>query len=104
MYRRLIKEFPKYEEVAAVHYYLGHAYTDAARIEEGQQAWRSLVCNNRYTVKDDPKDAGKIALDPLPQDHDDKFWQDWYNKNPVPLDQAGRGGKPKVATKAAKAP
>ena len=102
MYRRLIKEFPRYEEIAAVHYYLGHAYTDAARIEEGQQAWRSLVCNNRYTVKDDPKDAGKIALDPLPQDHDDKFWQDWYNKNPVPLDQTGRGGKPKVATKAAK--
>ncbi len=94
MYRRLIKEFPQYEEIAAVHYYLGHAYTDAGRIEEGQQAWRSLVCNSRYTVKDDPKDAGKIALDPLPQDHDDKFWQDWYNKNPVPLDQAGKGKKP----------
>ena len=91
MYRRLIKEFPKYEEIAAVHYYLGHSYTDAGRIEEGQQAWRALVCNSRYTVKDDPKDAGKIALDPLPQDHDDKFWQDWYNRNPVPLDQVGKG-------------
>jgi len=97
MYRRLIKEFPHYEEIAAVHYYLGHGYTDAGRIEEGQQAWRSLVCSNRYTVKDDPKDAGKIALDPLPQDHDDKFWQEWYNKNPVPLDQVGRGGKGKTA-------
>jgi outer membrane protein assembly factor BamD (BamD/ComL family) len=94
MYRRLIKEFPHYEEIAAVHYYLGHSYTDAGRIEEGQQAWRSLVCNNRYTVKDDPKDAGKIALDPLPQDHDDKFWQDWYNRNPVPLDQVGKGKRP----------
>ena len=93
MYRRLIKEYPQYEEIAAVHYYLGHSYTDAGRIEEGQQAWRSLVCNNRYTVKDDPKDAGKIALDPLPQDHDDKFWQDWYNKNPVPIDQIGKAGK-----------
>jgi len=93
MYRRLIKEFPHYEEIAAVHYYLGHGYTDAGRIEEGQQAWRSLVCSNRYTVKDDPKDAGKIALDPLPQDHDDKFWQEWYNKNPVPLDQVGGKGK-----------
>ncbi len=91
MYRRLIKEFPLYEEIAAVHYYLGHAYTDAARIDEGQQAWRSLVCANRYTVKDDPKDANKIALDPLAQDHDDKFWQDWYNKNPVPIDQIGKG-------------
>ncbi|HEY0467796.1 MAG TPA: tetratricopeptide repeat protein, partial [Polyangiaceae bacterium] len=65
MYRRLIKEFPHYEEIAAVHYYLGHGYTDAGRIEEGQQAWRSLVCSNRYTVKDDAKDARKIALDPL---------------------------------------
>jgi hypothetical protein len=90
MYRQLIKAFPQYEEIAAVHYYLGHAFTDAARIDEGQQAWRSLVCANRYTVKDDPKDAGKIALDPLPQDHDDKFWQDWYNKNPVPIDQIGK--------------
>ncbi len=104
MYRRLIKEFPRYEEIAAVHYYLGHGYTDAGRIEEGQQAWRSLVCSNRYTVKDDPKDPGKIALDPLAQDHDDKFWQEWYNKNPVPLDQVGRKGKtatPKTAPKAA---
>jgi len=97
MYRRLIKEFPRYEEIAAVHYYLGHGYTDAGRIEEGQQAWRSLVCSNRYTVKDDPKDPGKIALDPLSQDHDDKFWQEWYNKNPVPLDQAGRTGRGKAA-------
>ena len=100
MYRRLIKEFPHYEEIAAVHYYLGHGYTDAGRIEEGQQAWRSLVCSNRYTVKDDPKDAGKIALDPQAQDHDDKFWQEWYNKNPVPLDQVGGKGKGKaVASK-----
>jgi outer membrane protein assembly factor BamD (BamD/ComL family) len=101
MYRRLIKEFPQYEEIAAVHYYLGHAYTDASRIDEGQQAWRSLVCSNRYTVKDDPKDAGKIALDPLPQDHEDKFWQDWYNKNPIPIDQIGKG---KGARAPAKAP
>jgi hypothetical protein len=79
-----------------VHYYLGHSFTDAGRIEEGQQAWRTLACSSRYTVQDDPKDAGKILLQPMPQDHDDKFWNDWYNKNPVPLDQAkGR----RVATK-----
>ncbi|HYQ18163.1 MAG TPA: tetratricopeptide repeat protein, partial [Polyangiaceae bacterium] len=88
MYRRIIKEFPQYEEIAAVHYYLGHSYTDAGRIEEGQQAWRTLVCSSRYSVQNDPKDAGKILLQPMPQDHDDKFWNDWYNKNPVPLDQA----------------
>ncbi|HVY27668.1 MAG TPA: hypothetical protein VHB79_14035 [Polyangiaceae bacterium] len=88
MYRRIIREFPQYEEIAAVHYYLGHSFTDAGRIEEGQQAWRTIVCASRYSVQDDPKDAGKILLQPMPQDHDDKFWNDWYNKNPVPLDQA----------------
>src|SRR5690606_22604166 len=51
LYRRIIREYPKYEEVAAVHYYLAHALTDAERIEEGQQAFRALVCNNRYTVR-----------------------------------------------------
>jgi hypothetical protein len=88
IYRRIIREFPQYEETAAVHYYLGHAFTDAGRIEEGQQAWRVLVCSSRYSVQDDPKDAGKVLLQPMPQDHDDKFWNDWYNRNPVPLDQA----------------
>ncbi|HEY8944651.1 MAG TPA: hypothetical protein VIM73_10335, partial [Polyangiaceae bacterium] len=92
LYRRIIKEYPGYEEIAAVHYYLGHAYTDAARLEEGQQAWRALVCNNRYTVKDDPKDQTRIELQPLPQDHDDKYWTDWYNRHPLPLDQAGVRG------------
>ena len=87
LYRRLIREFPRYEEVAAVHYYLGHAMTDAGRLDEGQQAWRALVCNNRYTVKDDPKDPSRLALEPLPQDHDAKFWDEWSLRHPVPFDQ-----------------
>lgn len=87
LYRRLIREYPNYEEVAAVHYYLGHAMTDAGRIEEGQQAWRALVCNNRYKVKDDPDDPKRIALEPLPQDHDAKYWEEWSYRHPVPLDQ-----------------
>ncbi|HET9959384.1 MAG TPA: tetratricopeptide repeat protein [Polyangiaceae bacterium] len=90
LYRRIIREYPKYAEIAAVHYYLAHAFTDAARIEEGQQAFRALVCSNRYSVKDDPKDASKIFLEPLPQDHEDKYWGDWYNRHPLPLDQAGQ--------------
>ena len=88
LYRRIIREYPKYEEVAAVHYYLGHAFTDAARLDEGQQAWRALVCNNRYQVQDDPKDASKILLQPMVQDHDDRYWTDWYNRHPLPLDQS----------------
>lgn len=92
LYRRIIEQYPQYEEIAAVHYYLGHALTDASRLDEGQQAWRSLVCANKYKVLPDPDDAGKIQLQPLPQDHDDEFWNEWYNKNPLPLDKAG-GGK-----------
>ncbi|HYO96720.1 MAG TPA: hypothetical protein VER33_19545, partial [Polyangiaceae bacterium] len=97
LYRRLIKEYPKYEEVAAVHYYLGHALTDAARIEEGQQAWRALVCSNRYTVADDGTDPSKLALQPLTQDHDDKYWTEWYNRHPLPLDQAAARGRGRAA-------
>jgi tetratricopeptide (TPR) repeat protein len=89
LYKRIIREYPKYEEIAAVHYYLGHALTDAERLEEGQQAFRSLVCSNRYTVKDDPKGVAKIIVEPLPQDHDPKYWQEWDERHPVPLDQVG---------------
>jgi tetratricopeptide (TPR) repeat protein len=88
LYLKLIQEFPHYEEIAAVHYFLGHAYTDAARLEEGQQAWRSVVCANRFTVEPDPKTEDGIVLQSLSQDHDDAFWSRWYNENPIPLDQA----------------
>lgn len=93
LYRRIIREYPEYEEIAAVHYYLGHAYTDAARIDEGQQAWRALVCNNHFKVTADAEDAGKIAVSRMAQDHDQEFWTKWYNKNPIPLDQSDRGRK-----------
>ena len=93
LYRRVIREFPHYEELAAIHYYLGHALTDSGRIEEGQQAWRALVCSNRYHVKDDPTDPKKIELEPLEQDHDIRFWDAWTAKNPIPIDQlTGRRG------------
>ncbi len=87
LYRRIIETFPKYTELAGVAYYLGHAYTDAGRMNEGQQAWRSLVCSNRYPVQSDATDSSKIAVVPLPQDHDEAFWTNWYNRNPIPLDQ-----------------
>ena len=99
LYRRIIREYPKYEEISGVYYFLGHAYTDSSRLPEGQQAWRALVCNNQYSVTDDPTDSDKIAIQPLPQNHDEKFWNDWYNRHPVPLDQVGAGRrKGKAAT------
>jgi len=93
LYRRIVREYPKYEEIAAVHYYLGHSLTDSGKIEEGQQAWRALVCQNRYQVRDNPTDTRRLALTPLEQDHDVRFWDAWYNKNPLPIDQmVGRKG------------
>ncbi|HEY3496160.1 MAG TPA: tetratricopeptide repeat protein [Polyangiaceae bacterium] len=97
LYRRLIREYPEYEELAAVHYYLGHTLTDSGRIDEGQQAWHVLVCQNRYKILDDPKDAGKILVEPLPQDHDPKFWDEWSNKHPIPLDQDRQVRRPAPA-------
>jgi len=91
LYRRIIVEYPKYNELAAVHYYLGHALTDGARIEEGQQAWRALVCHNKFTVSEDDKDPSKVKQQPLAQDHDQPFWNEWYNQHPVPFDQAAKG-------------
>lgn len=89
LYQSIVEQYPGYQEIAAVHYYLGHSLTDAARLEEGQQAWRSLVCANRYQVRRDPKREDALLLQSLPQDHDGKFWNEWFNKNPVPLDQRG---------------
>ncbi|HTV19858.1 MAG TPA: hypothetical protein VMG12_14335, partial [Polyangiaceae bacterium] len=90
LYRRIVDEFPAYQELAGVAYYLGHAYTDAGRLDEGQQAWRSLVCHNNFPLVSDANDEGKIQVTPLRQDHDPQFWADWYNRNPIPLDQLGK--------------
>jgi hypothetical protein len=58
-------------------------------MDEGQQAWRSLVCHNHYSPQGDAADPAKMVVQPLPQDHDPAFWTDWYNRNPIPFDQLG---------------
>ncbi len=87
LYRNLVIQFPEYEETAAVLYYLGHALLDSGRIDEAQQSWRSLVCSNHYHITPGAEDT--VTVQPLPQDHDDKFWNEWYAKNPLPIDQLG---------------
>lgn len=94
LYRQIIAEFPNYKEIAGVHYYLGHAYMDTGNLAHAQQAWRSLVCANQFSVQNDPTSADSILLQPLPQDHDETFWANWYNRHPVPLDQLGTGQTP----------
>ncbi|MFC1641529.1 tol-pal system YbgF family protein [Myxococcota bacterium] len=102
LYLRIIRDFPEYEEVAAVHYYLGHAYMDSAtgrpdRLDMAQQAWRSLVCSNRFQVKSDPGRRYSVVQQPLEQDHDQKFWNQWHSRHPIPLDQAGKRLDPRGA-------
>lgn len=79
LYKRVIVEFPKYREIAGIYYFLGHAYNDSARIDEAQQVWRSLVCQNhfKYPTPPDPKKAGHDSILPLPQDHDETYWTAW---------------------------
>ena len=101
LFLHLATDFPDAPERAAALYYLGHAYTDGARIEEGQQAWRALVCRNRYQVRPDPADPSKIELQPLEQDHDEQFWKEWDNTNPLPMDEHAIGGRRVVAVEQA---
>ncbi|MBK8215846.1 MAG: tetratricopeptide repeat protein [Myxococcales bacterium] len=86
LYKRIINEFPKYRELAGVYYFLGHAYVDSGRTDEGQQVWRSLVCHNKYPypTPPDPKRPDRDTVNPLPQDHDETYWAAWRNTNRDP--------------------
>jgi tetratricopeptide (TPR) repeat protein len=79
LYKRIITEFPKYPELSGVYYFLGHAYNDSGRIEEGQQVWRSMVCHNKfpYPTPPDPKKPEHDTVASIPQDHDEAFWSAW---------------------------
>ena len=94
LYRRIIREYPKYEEVAAVHYYLGHALTDAERLEEGQQAFRALVCANRYFVARRRPEQARSRCSRSAQDHDQKYWSEWSD---TPSGTARSGGRERRA-------
>ncbi len=89
LYKRIVREFPKYRELAGVYYYLGHALNDGGRLEEAQQVWRALVCKNRfpYPVPPDPRDPTKDSVARLPQDHDTEWWLGWMARHPEPLDK-----------------
>ncbi|MBK8258579.1 MAG: tetratricopeptide repeat protein [Polyangiaceae bacterium] len=95
LYKRVIREFPNYRELAAIYYYLGHALKDSSRLSEAQQVWRSLVCRNRYPypVAVDPKDPSRDTVGKLPQDHDADFWRGWDNRHPEPVDIAAKKAK-----------
>ncbi|CAN5388895.1 hypothetical protein BH09MYX1_BH09MYX1_19910 [soil metagenome] len=79
LYKRVIRDFPTYKELAGIYYYLGHAYNDSSRIEEAQQVWRSLVCHNHYAYPTpaDPKNADVDTIIAMPQDAPPEFWKAW---------------------------
>ncbi len=79
LYKRVIVEYPKYQHLAAIYYFLGHAYNDSTRVAEAQQVWRSLVCHNHfaYPTAPDPQKPDTDTVVPLPQDHDETYWSEW---------------------------
>ncbi|MBX3209893.1 MAG: hypothetical protein KF764_32990, partial [Labilithrix sp.] len=97
LYKRVINEFPKYREIAAIYYFLGHALNDSGRMPESQQVWRSLVCHNYfpYPTKVDPKDPEKDLVTPMPQDADEAHWTQWRRKYNNPKSPT-RGNKETV--------
>lgn len=107
LYKRIVREYPQYAEMAGVYYYLGHALADSNRLEEAQQVWRSLVCHNHYPypVATDPNDPDRDRIGTLPQDHDPDYWVGWRHRYPTPesltapvkAKRAGRDAQPEPA-------
>lgn len=79
LYKRVIREYPDYRELAGVYYFLGHALNDSGRMPEAQQVWRSLVCRNAYPypTEPDPADPERDLVRPMPQDADEAHWTAW---------------------------
>ncbi|MEM1032646.1 MAG: hypothetical protein AAGN82_20035 [Myxococcota bacterium] len=86
LYRRIMTEYPRYRELAAVYYYLGHAHNDMAQLEESQYVWRSLVCHNRYPSPLAQEDSRRPDPRRMAQDHDREFWLGWFGRHPKPMD------------------
>jgi tetratricopeptide (TPR) repeat protein len=99
LYKRVIKEFPQYRELAGIYYYLGHALNDSSRLPEAQQVWRSLVCHNKYgyPAPTDPRDPERDLVGRIPQDHDRDYWTGWENRHQTPIGQSGAKAKAKTS-------
>jgi tetratricopeptide (TPR) repeat protein len=95
LYKRIIREFPAYSELASVYYFLGHALGDAGRVDEAQQVFRSLVCHDHYPypVASSRADPEVDVVAALPQDHDAAYWTAWRRKydRPDALNGAPKG-------------
>lgn len=88
LYLEILRNYPEFEQLAAIHYFLGHALVDSGRVEEGIQLFRVLVCRNHFTFV--PSTGSKAGVTPqrLPQDHDAAFWKAWEVRHPLPVDRS----------------
>jgi hypothetical protein len=94
LYKRVIREYPDYRDIAGIYFFLGYALSDARRNDESQQVWRSLACHNHYAypVGTDPKDPDIDKIVAMPQDRNETGWKEWRSKYTSP-DSLKKGPK-----------
>ena len=88
LYKQIIRDYPKFSQLAGAYYYLGHALSDSGRTEESQQVWRSLVCHDVYAYPTgaDPNRAGRDLVGPVRGDKTEDEWIAWRRR----YDDVGR--------------
>lgn len=62
LYRRLVRNFPKYAKVDGVYYLIGYCLNEMGNTNEARLAWLNLVCANhyQYTGEEVPKDLVEL--------------------------------------------
>jgi hypothetical protein len=82
LYKQIIHDYPKFSQLAGAYYYLGHALSDSARMDEAQQVWRSLVCHNvyAYPTKADATHPDRDVILPVRGDHSEDEWIAWRRR------------------------
>ena len=88
LYKQIVRDYPKFTQLAGAYYYLGHALSDAGRTDEAQQVWRSLVCHNiyAYPTKASAENPGRDEVLPVRGDHSEEEWIAWRRR----YDDVGR--------------
>lgn len=86
LYRRLLREHPRYRLTDGVHYLLGYSLGEMAKDAESRQAFLGLVCTNRYRPLDPPAPwpGRKLKADPFagcePQKGDSRFLAETWTR------------------------
>lgn len=94
--RQIVRDAPGYAHLFDVEYQLAHDLSDAGRIAEAMQIFRSLVCRDTYAypVPADAADPERDAIVPMVQDHPAAFWESWARAHPTPMSVAKPSANP----------